>query len=99
MMLQQDTPDDYVIATGKMISVEEFCKKAFARFSMNYKDHVEIDEKYYRPAEVDQLLGDPLKAMRKLGWKPNVNIDELIVMMADSDFALAKKESLIGLIK
>ena len=99
MMLQQDTPDDYVIATGKMISVEEFCKKSFARYNMNYMDYVEIDEKYCRPAEVDQLLGDPSKAHRKLGWKPKIDIDGLIIMMADSDFALAKKESLVGLIK
>jgi GDP-D-mannose dehydratase len=59
LMLQQETPDDYVVATGKMISVREFCEKAFARYSMNYLDYVEVDDRYYRPAEVDQLLGDP----------------------------------------
>lgn len=92
LMLQQEEPDDYVIATGKMITVREFCQKAFARYSMNYEDHVEIDPRYYRPAEVDQLLGDPTKAMTKLGWKPKVDIDELIAMMTDHDFNLARKE-------
>lgn len=91
-MLQQETPDDYVIATGKMITVREFCEKAFARYSMDYRDYVEVDERYYRPAEVDQLLGDPTKAKEKLGWEPKVNIDELINMMADHDFQLARRD-------
>lgn len=99
LMLQQDTPDDYVIATGKMISVEEFCKKSFARYNMNYMDYVEIDEKYCRPAEVDQLLGDPSKARQKLNWNPRVDINELISMMTDHDFQLGRKESLIQVIK
>lgn len=97
MMLQQDNPDDYVIATGKMISVEEFCKKSFARYDMNYKDHVEIDERYYRPAEVDQLLGDSTKAKKQMGWEPKVNIDQLIDMMVDHDFELARKEFIIDI--
>jgi GDPmannose 4,6-dehydratase len=95
LMLQQDEPDDYVVATGEMISVREFCEKAFARYSMNYKDYVEIDEKYFRPAEVDQLLGDSAKARTKLGWKPKVSVDELINMMVDHDFELARKEFII----
>lgn len=95
MMLQQDDPDDYVIATGKMITVREFCEKAFARYSMNYLDYVEVDEKYYRPAEVDQLLGDPTKAKNRLGWVPKTNIDELINMMTDHDFELGRKERVI----
>jgi len=99
LMLQQDTPDDYVIATGKMISVEEFCKKSFARYNMNYMDYVEIDEKYCRPAEVDQLLGDSSKARQKLNWNPRVDINELISMMTDHDFQLGRKESLIQVIK
>jgi GDPmannose 4,6-dehydratase len=99
LMLQQDTPDDYVIATGKMISVEEFCKKSFARYNMNYMDYVEIDEKYCRPAEVDQLLGDSSKAKQKLNWNPRVDINELISMMTDHDFQLGRKESLIEVIK
>jgi GDPmannose 4,6-dehydratase len=97
MMLQQDEPDDYVIATGKMISVREFCQKAFARYSMNYEDYVEIDPKYFRPAEVDQLLGDPSKAKEKLGWIPRTSIDELINMMTDHDFELGRKEFMIHL--
>jgi GDPmannose 4,6-dehydratase len=99
MMLQQDIPDDYVVATGKMITVREFCQKAFARFSMNYEDYVEVDPKYYRPAEVDQLLGNPVKAKNKLGWTPKTNIDDLVEMMADYDFKLARKESLMEVIK
>lgn len=99
LMLQQDTPDDYVVATGKMITVQEFCEKSFKRYGMNYKDYVEVDSRYYRPAEVDQLLGDPSKANKKLNWKPKVNIDDLIGMMTDHDFQLGRKESLTELIK
>ena len=95
LMLQQETPDDYVIATGKMITVREFCEKAFARYSMDYRDYVEVDERYYRPAEVDQLLGDPTKAKEKLGWEPKVNIDELIHMMTDHDFQLARRDFML----
>ena len=96
MMLQQDEPDDYVIATGKMISVREFCEKAFGRYNMNYEDYVEIDPRYYRPAEVDQLLGDASKAKEKLGWTPKTTIDELINMMTDHDFDLGRKEFVIS---
>jgi len=96
MMLQQESPDDYVIATGKMISVMEFCEKAFSHYAMNYKDYVVIDEKYYRPSEVDQLLGDATKAKYKLGWSPKITTDELITMMVEYDFNLARKESLIN---
>lgn len=95
LMLQQDEPDDYVIATGKMISVREFCQKAFARYSMNYEDYVEIDPKYYRPAEVDQLLGDSTKAREKLGWQPKIDIDGLIAMMADHDFELGRRDFIL----
>jgi len=95
LMLQQEQPDDYVIATGKMITVREFCEKAFARYSMDYRDYVEVDERYYRPAEVDQLLGDPSKAKEKLGWEPKVTIDELINMMADHDFTLARRDFML----
>jgi len=95
LMLQQDNPDDYIIATGKMISVREFCQKSFARYGMNYEDYVEVDSKYYRPAEVDQLLGDPSKAKKKLGWNLEVDVDNLINMMTDHDFNLARKESIM----
>jgi GDPmannose 4,6-dehydratase len=95
MMLQQDKPDDYVVATGKMITVREFCQKAFARYSMNYEDYVEVDSKYYRPTEVDQLLGNPIKAKEKLGWEPKTDVYQLIDMMVDHDFELARKERII----
>jgi GDPmannose 4,6-dehydratase len=95
LMLQQEQPDDYVIATGKMISVRDFCQKAFAKYDMNYLDYVQIDERYYRPAEVDQLLGDPTKAINKLGWKPKVDIDQLVNMMMEHDFKLAKNENIL----
>jgi len=96
LMLQQDTPDDYVVATGEMISVKEFCEKAFAYAGFkNYQDHVVIDERYFRPAEVDQLLGDSTKAKTLLGWKPKVNIDGLVRMMVDHDMELARKEFMV----
>jgi len=95
-MLQQDTPDDYVIATGKMITVREFCEKAFARVNMDYQKYVEVDPKYYRPAEVDQLLGDSTKAKNKLEWTPNTDVYSLINMMIDHDFQLARKEFIIA---
>jgi GDPmannose 4,6-dehydratase len=95
MMLQQDTPDDYVIATGQMISVREFCDYAFGLIGKNYKDYVVIDPKYYRPTEVDQLLGDSTKAQRVLNWKPKVSVYELAKMMVDQDVELAKKEFLV----
>lgn len=98
-MLQQDKPDDYVIATGKMISVREFCEKAFARYDMDYNQYVEVDPRYYRPAEVDQLLGDPSKAKKQLGWDPKVSTDQLIEMMTDYDFALARKEAIMENVK
>lgn len=96
LMLQQDVPDDYVIATGKMITVREFCEKAFGRYGMDYEKHVEIDPKYYRPAEVDQLLGDSSKAKLKLGWEPKTDIDQLIKIMTDHDFELARKEFIVS---
>ena len=95
LMLQQEQPDDYVIATGNMISVRDFCEKAFAKYDMNYLDYVQIDQRYYRPAEVDQLLGDPSKAINKLGWKPKVDIDQLVDMMMEHDFKLAENENII----
>jgi GDPmannose 4,6-dehydratase len=94
-MLQQDNADDYIIATGNMMSVREFCQKSFARYGMNYEDYVEVDSKYYRPAEVDQLLGDPSKAKKKLGWNLEVDVNNLINMMTDHDFNLARKESIM----
>ena len=92
LMLQQERPDDYVIATGAMISVREFCERAFSHVGLDYRDFVEIDPKYFRPAEVDQLLGDPGKARRVLGWSPTVNVAQLAVMMVEHDLELASRE-------
>ena len=91
-MMQQDTPDDYVIATGEMISVRAFCELAFGHVGLDYKDFVEVDPRYFRPAEVDQLLGDPSKAQRVLGWKPKVGVAELARMMVEHDLELARRE-------
>jgi len=91
-MLQQDTPDDYVVATGEMYSVREFCEKAFGEVGLDYQDYVEIDPRYFRPAEVDLLLGDPAKAKEKLGWVPQTSFDELVKMMVANDVELAARE-------
>jgi GDPmannose 4,6-dehydratase len=95
LMLQQDTPDDYVVSTGKMISVRDFCDYAFGLIGKNYKDYVVIDPKYYRPAEVDQLLGDSTKARQVLNWQPKVSVFQLAEMMVEQDVEIAKKEFLV----
>ncbi|TVQ52290.1 MAG: GDP-mannose 4,6-dehydratase [Phycisphaerales bacterium] len=92
LMLQQEQPEDFVISTGKMIAVREFCELAFSHVGLDYKDFVEIDPKYFRPAEVDQLLGDSTKARQKLGWEPKTTVEELAAMMVDADLELAKRE-------
>ncbi len=88
MMQQQDSPDDYVIATGETHSVRELCELAFGHVGMNYEDHVVIDERFFRPAEVDLLVGDPSKAREQLGWKPRTSFAELVRMMVDADLDL-----------
>ncbi len=85
LMLQQDTPDDYVLATGRTVSVREFCRLAFAHVGLNYEDHVRVDEAFMRPAEVDVLLGDPAKAKRVLGWQPDVQLEQLVAEMVEAD--------------
>ncbi len=92
MMLQQDAPDDYVIATGGSMSVREFCERAFAVVGLEYKDFVEIVPRYFGPTEVDELLGDASKAKAMLGWEPRTSIDELIKMMVDADMEAAARE-------
>ena len=92
LMLQQPEADDYVISTGKMISVREFCELAFGHVGLNYKDFVEIDPRYFRPAEVEQLLGDCSKARGRLGWIPKVDVKSLAVMMVEHDLELASRE-------
>jgi len=85
LMLQQDQPDDYVLATGETHSVRELCEVAFGYLGLNWEDHVVVDPKYYRPAEVDLLIGDASKAGRVLGWEPQVSFDQLVRMMVDAD--------------
>jgi GDPmannose 4,6-dehydratase len=85
MMLQQPTPDDYVIATGETHSVRELCELAFAEVGLDYRDYVKVDQRYYRPAEVDLLVGDAEKARTTLGWKPKYTFRELIKEMVASD--------------
>jgi len=91
-MLQQDKPDDYVVATNELYSVREFCEKTFSRLDLDYQDFVEVDPRYYRPAEVDLLLGDSTKARKRLGWKPQTSFDQLVDMMVESDLELASQE-------
>ena len=88
MMLQQDQPDDFVVATGHTHSVREFCELAFAHVGLNYRDYVVEDERFRRPAEVDLLVGDPTKAHRVLGWQPEVSFEELVPKMVEGDLAL-----------
>ena len=83
---------DYVVATGKMISVREFCELCFGAVDLDYRDFVEIDRRYFRPAEVEQLLGDPAKAKQKLGWVPATTVEELARMMVEADLELARRE-------
>lgn len=85
LMLQQDQPDDYVVASGETHSVREFCERAFAEVNLDYRDYVKLDERFYRPAEVDQLVGDSTKARRVLGWKPTCTFDVLIKEMVRFD--------------
>lgn len=92
LMLQNDTPDDYVLATGETHSVREFLYEAFGALDLDWQKYVEIDPRYFRPAEVDRLLGDASKARSVLGWKPRVAFRELVRMMVDSDVALVHQE-------
>ncbi len=92
LMLQQDSADDYVVSTDETFTVREFCEKAFGRLGLDYRDFVEIDPRYYRPAEVDLLLGRSTKARERLGWSPRVSFDGLVAMMVDADLELARRE-------
>ena len=85
LMLQQDKPDDYVVATGVTTTVRDMCKIAFAHVGLDYEQHVVIDPKFFRPAEVDVLLGNPAKARRLLGWSAKTSLETLIAMMVDAD--------------
>ena len=92
LMLQQDKPDDYVVATGRTASVRDMCKLAFEHVGLDYQDYVVIDPKFYRQAEVDRLLGNPAKAERVLGWKAETSLEELVKMMVDADLERVSRQ-------
>ncbi len=92
LMLQQEKPDDYVVATGETHSVREFAEKVFEKLDLDYKKYVDVDRKYFRPSEVDVLLGDASKARKALGWTPKVGFEQLIDMMIEEDMEIARKE-------
>ena len=87
-MLQQDTPDDYVIATGLTHSVRDFAEIAFAYAGLNYKDYVVIDNQFVRPSEIHLLIGDPSKAQQQLGWEPKLSFEDLVHEMVEEDLKL-----------
>ena len=95
LMLQQENPDDYVIATGKSHSVREFLELVFDRAGLNINEHVKIDERLFRPHEVPYLLGDPTRARKKLNWTPKVSFKDLAIMMYESDLKNINKGVLI----
>ena len=95
-MLQQDTPDDYAVATGESITIRDFLGLTFGRLDLDWQKYVEIDPRYFRPAEVDHLEGDSSKGRKILGWEPRTDIRTLAAMMVDSDFKLAQKEMVLG---
>jgi GDPmannose 4,6-dehydratase len=92
-MLQQDEPDDYVVATGETHSVREFLEEAFGYVDLDFREFVRMDPRYLRPAEVDLLIGDPSKAREALGWQPRVTFQELVRIMMDADIELAEREA------
>ena len=95
-MLQQDKPDDYVVATNELYSVRDFCEKTFSRLDLDYSKYVEIDPRFYRPAEVELLLGYATKAFTQLHWKPQTSFDQLVDMMCENDLAMAQNELLLA---
>jgi GDPmannose 4,6-dehydratase len=92
LMLQQDQPSDYVVATGETHSVKELCELAFGRVGLDYRDHVVVDERFFRPAEVDLLVGDASRAQEVLGWKPDVEFTDLVAMMVDADLEVVARQ-------
>jgi len=95
-MLQADTAADYVVATGAMHSVQDFLESCFGCLDLDWRKHVEVDPRYYRPSEVDRLVGDASKARRELGWEPRTSFDALVKMMVDADWQLARQEREAG---
>jgi GDPmannose 4,6-dehydratase len=96
LMLQQDQPDDYVVATGEAHTVQELVELAFAHVGLDWQKHVGVDPRFLRPAEVDHLIGDPAKATKELGWKPTVDFKGLVQMMVDADLARLESGELIA---
>jgi GDPmannose 4,6-dehydratase len=96
LMLQQPKGDDYVVATGEAHSVRELCEEAFGHVGLDYREFVAVDPRYYRPTEVDYLLGDPSKATKQLGWTPKTSFKELVRLMMESDVELAEREKRAG---
>jgi len=94
LMLQQDEPEDFVIATGADRSIREFCQVAFAHADLDWQQYVVVDEKFFRPAEVNQLLGNAAKAREKLGWEPQISFEEMVHEMVDTDLKLAARRVL-----
>jgi len=92
LMLQQDEPDDFVIATGQTRTVKDFLHEAFDRVDLDYEQYLRIDPYYFRPTEVEVLCGDPAKAQEKLGWSPRTSFAELVQLMVDHDVELARRE-------
>ena len=92
LMLQQDAPDDYVVATGKKHSVREFAKLAFGHVGLDYRDFVEVDPAFFRPAEVNTLRGDASRAQSELGWQTEVSFEQLVTMMVDADLERVGRE-------
>jgi GDPmannose 4,6-dehydratase len=95
MIMQAAEPDDYVIATGETHSVRDFLDKSFGYLDLDWKAHVEIDPRYFRPAEVDLLMGDARKARQQLGWEPKVSFNDLVRLMVDHDMELARGEAAV----
>ena len=95
LMMQQDNPDDWVIATGETHTVREFAEVAFKKVNLNYEDYIQISEKYFRPNEVDFLLGDSSKAKEKMNWKPKTSFNDLVELMVNHDIELAKQEKIL----
>ncbi|MCB1030939.1 MAG: GDP-mannose 4,6-dehydratase, partial [Acidimicrobiales bacterium] len=88
LMLQQDSPDDYVVSTGETHTVRSFCELAFGRVGLDWEKYVKVDERFFRPAEVDLLVGSPAKAAKQLNWEPKTSYPDLVNMMVDGDIAL-----------
>ncbi|HTQ38141.1 MAG TPA: GDP-mannose 4,6-dehydratase [Pirellulales bacterium] len=95
LMLQQRSPDDYVIATGQTYSVRDFCERTFDCLGLDYRDFVRTDPRYFRPTEVDVLLGNATKARSVLGWHPRISFEQLVTMMVQADFELAQREQVL----